>query len=111
MEFLEKLNILFLALWPNAGYDFLIHPFSRTHTTTHRSREDYSGRAISSPDNTKHLQDTDSHTPGGIRTHDLSRLAAADLRLIPRGQWEQLNIFREIFSAGVRKFTACLIKI
>ena len=27
--------------------------------------------------------------PGGIRTHDLSRLAAADLRLRPRGYWDR----------------------
>jgi len=31
------------------------------------------------------------HVPGGIRTHDLSRRAAADLRLRPRGQWDRLN--------------------
>ena len=27
--------------------------------------------------------------PGGIRTHDLSRRAAADLRLRPRGRWDR----------------------
>jgi len=27
--------------------------------------------------------------PGGIRTHDLRRWAAADLRLRPRGHWDQ----------------------
>ena len=27
--------------------------------------------------------------PGGIRTHDLSRRAAADLRLRPRGHWDR----------------------
>jgi len=30
------------------------------------------------------------HAPGGIRTHDLSRRAAVDLRLRPRGHWEWL---------------------
>ena len=30
---------------------------------------------------------TDIHDPGGIRTHNLSRRAAADLRLGPRGHW------------------------
>ena len=33
-----------------------------------------------------------SMTPGGIRTHDLSRRAAADLRLRPRGYWDGHHI-------------------
>ena len=32
-----------------------------------------------------------SMPPGGIRTHDLSRRAAADLRLRPRGYWDRLH--------------------
>jgi hypothetical protein len=32
---------------------------------------------------------TDSHAPGGIRSHNLTRRAAADLRLRPRGHWER----------------------
>ena len=36
------------------------------------------------PDNT---QQTNIHAPGGIRTHNLSRRAAEDLRLRPRGHW------------------------
>ena len=40
------------------------------------------------PDNTQHSQQTNIHAPGGIRTHDLSRRAAADLRLRPRGHWD-----------------------
>jgi len=35
--------------------------------------------------------------PGGIRTHDLSRRAAADLRLRPRGHWDRHTyIYRHI---------------
>ena len=30
------------------------------------------------------------HAPDGIRTHDLSRRAGADLRLRPRGHWDRL---------------------
>ena len=41
------------------------------------------------PDNTQHSQQTNIHVPGGIRTHDLSRRAAADLRLKPRGHWDR----------------------
>ena len=51
---------------------------SRSHTTTHHSRQDSSGRVISSsqrplPDNTRHSQQINIHAPCGIRTHDLSR--------------------------------------
>jgi hypothetical protein len=36
------------------------------------------------PVSTAHSQDTDIHDPGGIRTHNLSKGAAADRRLTPR---------------------------
>jgi len=75
-----------VALRPNADYGLLILEVSRSHTTTHHSRQDSSGRVISSsqrplPDKTRHSQQTNIHAPGGIRTHDLSRRVAADLRL------------------------------
>ena len=41
------------------------------------------------PDNTQHSQQTNIHAPGGIRTHDLSRRQAADLRLRTRGHWDR----------------------
>ena len=77
--------------------DFIIHEDSRSHTTTHHSRYYSYGRVISPMqrpllDNTQHLQQTDIHVPGGIRTRNLSRRAAAGPRLIPRGQWEKLNV-------------------
>jgi hypothetical protein len=70
---------------------------SRSHTTTHHIRQDSSGRVIGSsqrplPDNTQHSQQTNFHAPGGIRTHDLSRRAAADLSLRPRGRWDRQNV-------------------
>jgi hypothetical protein len=40
-------------------------------------------------DNTQHTQQTDLHVPGGIPTHNLSRRAAADPLLRPRGQWNR----------------------
>ena len=40
------------------------------------------------PDNTQQSQQTNFHAPGGIRTHDLSRRTAADLRPRPRGHWD-----------------------
>jgi len=45
------------------------------------------------PDNTQHSQQTDIHAPGGIRTHNLNRRAAADLRLRPRGHWDRLFFY------------------
>ena len=81
-----------VALRPNAGHGLLILEASRSHTTMQHSRQDSSGRVISSsqrplPDNTQHSQQTNTHAPGWIRTHDLSRRAAADPRLRPRGHW------------------------
>ena len=85
---------LFLARQPPVGRGFLIHDVARPHTTTHRSRLDSSGRVISLslrplPDNTQHSQQTNIHASGGIRTHNLSRRASADLRLSLRGLWDQ----------------------
>jgi hypothetical protein len=44
------------------------------------------------PNNTQHSQQTDIHSPGGIRTHNFSRRAAADLRLRSRGHWDQHSV-------------------
>ena len=79
---------------PVAGFSLLVVEVSWSHTTTRHSRQDSSGRVISSsqrplPDNTQHSQQTNIHAPGGIRTHDLSRRAAEDLRLRPRGHWDR----------------------
>ena len=87
-----------LELRPNAGHGLLILKVSRSHTTTHHSRQDSSGRVISSsqrplPDNTQHSQQKNIHAPGGIRTHDLSRRAAADPRLRPCGYRERKFVF------------------
>ena len=45
------------------------------------------------PDNTQQSQQTHIHAPGGIGTHNLSRRAAADLRLRPCGQWDWQHIW------------------
>ena len=86
-----------MALQPTAGHGLLILDevyTRRSHTTKHHSRYNSSGRVISPsqrplPDNTQHSQQTNIHAPGGIRTHNLSRLAAADLRLRRRGHWDR----------------------
>jgi len=40
-------------------------------------------------DNTQHSQQTNIHACGGIRTHNLSKRAAANLRLRPRGHQDR----------------------
>jgi len=47
-----------------------------------------SHRQTSTWQHTQHSQQTDIHAPGGIRNHNLSRRAAADLHLRPRGHWD-----------------------
>jgi hypothetical protein len=87
---------LFLARQLPVIQGLLNHEFSISPTTTHHSRYDSSGRVISSsqrplPDNTQQSQQTGIHAPGGIRTHNLSRRAAADLRLRRRSHWSRLS--------------------
>jgi hypothetical protein len=93
----EILIHLFVCFWrdsPPVGPGLLIHEVSWSHPTTHHSWLDSSGRVISSsqrplPDNTQHSQQTHILALGGIRTHNLSRRAAADLRIRPRGNWDR----------------------
>jgi len=86
-----------LAQQPSVGHGLLIREAFRSHSTTHHSRQDSSGRVISSsqgplPDNTQHSQQTNIHAPGGIRAHNLSRREATDLRIRPRGHWDRLIV-------------------
>src|SRR5215475_13832365 len=73
-----RVKSLTLRLIMSYIYGAPILDVSRSHTTTHHSRYDSSGRVISSsqiplPGNTRHSQQTNIHAPGGIRTHDFSR--------------------------------------
>ena len=86
----------FFLPWSNSPQWAKAFSLSRihNHTQTHNTRQDSSGRVISLsqrplPDNTQHSQQTDIHAPGGIRTHNPSQRAAADLRLRPRGHWDR----------------------
>jgi len=88
-------TIFSVVLRPIASYDLLIHKVSRSHTTMHHIWQDFSGRVIIPthrplPDNTQHSHETDIHATGEIRTHDLSRRVAANLRLRQRGHCERL---------------------
>ena len=67
---LSSYLFFFVALRPNAGHGLLILEVSRSHSTTHHSRQDSSGRVISSsqrplPDNTQHSRHT-SMAPVGF---------------------------------------------
>jgi hypothetical protein len=69
---------------------------SRSHTTTHQSQQDFSGRVISPsqiplPDNTQQSQQTDIHTAIWIRTRNPNKLAPADRRQRQPGQWNRLK--------------------
>jgi hypothetical protein len=58
-----------VALWTNAGPDLLLHEVSRSHTTTHHTRQGFSGRVIKPsqiplPDNDQHLRKTSMFLAG-----------------------------------------------
>jgi len=84
---------------------------SRSHSKTYHSRQHPSRRVISPkqrslPDNTQHSQETDIHTPGGIRILNPSNSAAVDLRLRPHGHSDQrLITHTRIFYVSFRQFT------
>jgi hypothetical protein len=85
------LSYFLLARHPSLSHGLLIYEISRSHTTTQYSRQDCTGRVISScqrplPDNTQQSE-TDIHASGGIRTHNFSRRAAADLSPRPCEHW------------------------
>ena len=75
--------------WFPHSWGFLDHTQRRT-TVGRTPLDEWSARRRDHlPDNTQHSQQTNIHAPGGIRTHDLSRRAAADLRLRPRDDWDR----------------------
>jgi len=78
---------------PPVGYDLLINEFSRSHTEIHQSvgllwRNDQLVADTSTWQHTTFTTDK-RPAPGGIRTHNPSRRAAADLRLRPRSHWDR----------------------
>jgi len=57
------MTFFFLAKQPPVDQSLFIHKVSRSHATTHQTRQDSSGRVISPsqrplPDNTQHSQQT-----------------------------------------------------
>ena len=101
-------NVFYGACSPIAGYGLLILEAFRGHTQRHITvgrtpLDEWSARRR---DNTQHSQQTNIHAPGGIRIHNFSRRAAADLRLRPRRHWDRpsgvkflnLELFRQVVS-------------
>jgi hypothetical protein len=77
-----KVILIFIARQPPVDQGLLIIEIHH-HTHTHHTRYDSSGRVFSPlqrplPNNTQHSQETDIHAPGGIRTCNPSKRAAAD---------------------------------
>ena len=62
------------------------------------------------PDNTRHSQQTNIHTPGAIRTHNLSRRAAADLRLRPGAHWDRLSALHRYHNLPTSKHPFLTLK-
>jgi len=83
-----------VALRPNAGHGLLILEVSRSHNDVPHSIGLLwtSDQLVAETSTWQHITlTTDKHPcPGGIRTHDLRRRAAAELRLRPRGHWDRL---------------------
>jgi hypothetical protein len=83
---------LFLAPQPPVGQGLLVHYVSRSHATTHHigrtPLDEWSAHRRDLYLTTHNTHDRQP-CPGGIRTHNLSRRAAADLRLRQRGHWDR----------------------
>jgi len=89
-------NIFSMAQQTKEGQGLLIVEASRSHPDTSHSvgllwTNDRPDTETSLPDNTQNSQKTEIHAPGGIRTRNISRRAAAYPSLRPRGQWDRLS--------------------
>ena len=88
-EALSRLVCLFLTQQPPVGQGLLLHEVSRSHTKAHLWTSD---QLVAETSTWQHKTlATNIHAPGGIRTHNLSSRAAADLRLKRCGNWDRLT--------------------
>jgi len=74
--------------WPPHSWGFLDHTQRRT-TVGRTPLDEWSARRRDLYLTTQTLTTDKRSCPGGIRTHDFSRRAAADLRLRLRGYWDR----------------------
>jgi len=106
----------YFFFWRNTPQTARVSSFTRF--LDHTQRRTTVGRLLSTSDQLvaetsiwQHTTlTTEIHASGGIRTHNLCRRAATDLRLRPRGHWNRLNLIipplnhRLSFKIHVRKF-------
>ena len=77
---------------PLVGQERLINEASRSHSAGLLwTRDQPAQRPL--PNKTQHSQEVDIRVPGGIRTHNPSKRAAADPRRKPRGDWIRLSVY------------------
>jgi hypothetical protein len=74
------------GLWPPHSHGFLDHTHDAPQSVGLLWTSDQSVAQTSTWQHT--TLTTDIHAPGGIRTHNLSRRAAAELRFSSRGHWD-----------------------
>jgi hypothetical protein len=92
---------------PPVGQGLLIIEASRSHSDIHYTVGRTPLDEGSAPHRdlyltTQTLYKTNIHAPGGIRTHDPSKRAAADPSLRPRGHWDRFtNVTAVHYSACV----------
>jgi hypothetical protein len=87
--------VFVFAQQPPVGQGFLIHELYRSHTQWRTTIGKTPLGAWLARRRNLYLTSHNIHnrqisvSPGGILTHNLSRQAAADLRLRPRGHWDR----------------------
>ena len=93
ITFTPSLAFFLLAQQSPVGQGLLIHEvFNHTQQRTTVGRTPLDGWSARPRDlylTTHNIHNRDIHAPGGIRTHNLSRRAAADPRLRPSGNWDR----------------------
>ena len=80
-----------LAQQPNAGHGRLILDVSTSHTMTHHSQYDSSGREMGPSQRQHTTLTTNIHAPGRIRTRGPRKRVARDPRLRQLGHWNRKN--------------------
>ena len=81
-------NFLFLFRQPLVGQGLLSIEASRSHSHSHTPHSAGIHSTSDQPD-AQHSQERDVHAPGGIRTRNPSKGAAADPRFRQRGHWDR----------------------
>ena len=85
-----------LMLQPPVGHGLLIHEASGSHNGAPQSIGLLwtSDQLVAETYTWQHTTlKTNIHAHGGIRTHNYSKRAAADLRLRPRGHWDRQDTY------------------